>query len=389
MLAGGSSPPPRAHWPVDRPRSKISFVNAPLLRPLIALTMGDVAGIGPEVIARGWSLPALHALARPIVIGDPGVLERALALVDASARIQVVTDPLQAAPSPALVQCLALRGGFGDLSGVAPGVVDPRAGRAAYEFLTAAVDLALEGRIDAITTLPINKKALHESGVRHPGHTEILAERCRATDHAMMLYVEAPGSELGQSAAGGPEAWQGLGVVHVTLHVALKQVFTLITTDAVISKIRLADRAMRPLTGGRAPRIAVASLNPHAGEDGLFGDEEERIIRPAVEIAGREGIDVVGPLPNDTLFHHALAGAFDAVVAMYHDQGHIALKTVGFDRAVNVTLGLPITRTSVAHGTAFDIAWQGLADPSSMIAAVRVAARLVAGKLAANRTGRD
>ena len=172
----------------------------------------------------------------------------------------------------------------------------------------------------------------------------------------------------------------GLGVVHVTLHVALRQVFDLITTESVHSKIRLADSAMRPLTGGLPPRIAVSSLNPHAGEEGLFGDEELTLIGPAVLAARDEGIDVYGPFPNDTLFYHALAGEYDAVVAMYHDQGHIALKTVGFDRAVNVTLGLPIVRTSVAHGTAFDIAGKGLADPSSLIAAVRVAARIVAGR---------
>ncbi len=352
------------------------------IRPLVGLTMGDVAGIGPEVIARAWADQRLHALARPLVIGDPCVLERAVELVGGEAQIQVVREPLQAAPSQSLIPCLAVSGSRGDLSGVAPGAVDARAGRAAYEFLTAAVDLALEGRIDAITTLPINKKALHESGVRHPGHTEILAERCGVIDHAMMLYLEAPAPEAAESAGGTSTRWAGLGVVHVTLHVALKQVFDLLTTDAVASKIRLADRAMRPLLGGSAPRIAVASLNPHAGEDGLFGDEEQRIISPAVFAAAHEGIDVSGPFPNDTLFHNALRGAFDAIVAMYHDQGHIALKTIGFDRAVNVTLGLPIVRTSVAHGTAFDIAWKGVADPSSLIAAVRVAARYEAGKCA-------
>jgi 4-hydroxythreonine-4-phosphate dehydrogenase len=161
--------------------------------------------------------------------------------------------------------------------------------------------------------------------------------------------------------------------------VALRDVFDLLTIPSIASKIRLADQAMRPLTNGRAPRIAVTSLNPHAGEDGLFGNEEQTIIRPAVELVRREGVNVEGPLPNDTLFYHALQGQYDAVVAMYHDQGHIALKTVGFQRAVNVTLGLPIVRTSVAHGTAFDIAWKGLADPSSLISAVRVAAQLVAG----------
>jgi 4-hydroxythreonine-4-phosphate dehydrogenase len=351
-------------------------------RPLVGLTMGDVAGIGPEVIARGWLEPRLHDLARPLVIGDPAVLERAVALVDAhsSTRVQVVARPEEADPSPRLIPCLAVADGPGDLPQVAPGVVDARAGRAAHNFLTTAARLALDGRIDAITTLPLNKLALHLSGVSHPGHTEILAEYCGARHHAMMLYLATEARGDGRSATGPARRGTGLGVVHVTLHVALKRVFELMTTEAVLSTIRLADQAMRPLTGGMPPRIAVSALNPHAGEDGLFGDEERTIIAPAVDRASREGTDVAGPFPNDTLFHHALSGAYDAVVAMYHDQGHIALKTAGFDRAVNVTLGLPIVRTSVAHGTAFDIAWKGLADPSSLIEAVRVAARIVAGK---------
>ena len=175
--------------------------------------------------------------------------------------------------------------------------------------------------------------------MNHPGHTEILAEFCGAADHAMMLYLETDAATASGSPAPPARRGTGLGVVHVTLHVALKRVFELMTTEAVLAKIRLADRAMRPLTGGAAPRIAVSALNPHAGEDGLFGDEEQTIISPAVELGRHEGIDVAGPFPNDTLFYHALAGAYDAVVAMYHDQGHIALKTAGFDRAVNVTLG--------------------------------------------------
>jgi len=357
-------------------------MNDPAQRPLIGLTMGDVAGIGPEVIARGWADPRLHALARPLVIGDPGVLGRALALVGGRARmrVQVVQTPEEADPSAVLIPCLNVQGSHGDLSEVAPGTVDPRAGRAAFDFLAMAIDLALDGRIDAITTLPLNKQALHQSGVSHPGHTEILAERCGVVDHAMMLYLETNASVGSESGTREKRRGSGLGVVHVTLHVALRQVFALLNRDSVLSKIRLADQAMRPLTGGLPPRIAVASLNPHAGEDGLFGDEEQEIIGPAVINGRREGIDVSGPFPNDTLFQHALAGGYDAVVAMYHDQGHIALKTIGFERAVNVTLGLPIVRTSVAHGTAFDIAWKGLADPSSLIEAVRVAARIVAGK---------
>jgi 4-hydroxythreonine-4-phosphate dehydrogenase len=334
--------------------------------------MGDVAGIGPEVIARGWSDPALHSLCRPLVIGDPDVLRRATELVSGTGSPVVIDQPEVAEPSPRVIPCLAPDQAIRSLRllDVPAGRVDDRAGRAAYDFLRKAIDLALSGRVDAITTLPLNKEALRLAGVEHPGHTEILAERCGVSDHAMMLYL----------AGGDPRESSGLGVVHVTLHVALRDVFGLLTEVAVLSKIRLADRSMRPLTGGRRPRVAVSSLNPHAGEHGLFGDEEIRIIGPAVKRARAEGTDAEGPFPNDTLYHHALSGAYDAVVAMYHDQGHIALKTAGFRRAVNVTLGLPIVRTSVAHGTAFDIAWQGIADPSSLIEAVRVAARLVAGR---------
>jgi 4-hydroxythreonine-4-phosphate dehydrogenase len=347
--------------------------------PLVGLTMGDVAGIGPEVVVRGWLDPALHAMARPMVIGDPGVLRRALKVVAAGRplEIQVIDAPEDARPSPDTIPCLPVRGPFSDLLDVRPGKVDRRAGLAAYEFLNTAIDLALAHRIDAITTLPLNKQGLHEAGVNHPGHTEILAEKCKVPDHAMMLYLEI--DRRAQDSTSEPDSGSapGLGVVHVTLHVALRRVFELLSRESILSKIRLADRAMRPLTGRARPRIAVTSLNPHAGEEGLFGDEERTLIRPAVEDASREGLDATGPLPNDTLFYHALNGAYDAVVAMYHDQGHIALKTVGFRRAVNVTLGLPIVRTSVAHGTAYDIAWQGRADASSLIAAVRVAARLV------------
>jgi 4-hydroxythreonine-4-phosphate dehydrogenase len=342
--------------------------------------MGDVAGIGPEVIVRGWADERLHALARPLVIGDPTVLKRALKLVGnpTHAHVEPITEPEQAEPSPAVIPCLNIAMNGDDLVAVAPGIVDARAGRAAHAFLTTAARLALDGRIDAITTLPLNKQALHQSGVGHPGHTEILAEYCGVADHAMMLYIETDAQNRTEPSGIPARRGSGLGVVHVTLHVALKRVFELLTTEAILSKIRLADRALRPLTNGLAPRVAVASLNPHAGEDGLFGDEERVVIAPAVVIARGEGIDTSGPLPNDTLFQQALGGAYDAVVAMYHDQGHIALKTAGFRRAVNVTLGLPIVRTSVAHGTAFDIAWKGLADPSSLIEAVRVAARLTA-----------
>jgi 4-hydroxy-L-threonine phosphate dehydrogenase PdxA len=186
----------------------------------------------------------------------------------------------------------------------------------------------------------------------------------------MMLYIGPPTASSDA----------GLGVLHATLHVPLRRIFDLLTVPAIEEKILLADRSLRPLTGGRSPRVAVAGLNPHAGEGGLFGDEESRIIAPAIARARAAGIDVSGPITADTLFCRALAGEFDVVVAMYHDQGHVALKTLGFDHVVNVTLGLPIVRTSVAHGTAYDIAWSGRARTSSLIEAVRVAARLVVGR---------
>jgi 4-hydroxythreonine-4-phosphate dehydrogenase len=337
-------------------------------RPLVALTMGDVAGIGPEVIARAWAEEPLRALARPFVVGDSATLRRAVALLGTGAVVKTIAGPEDAEPTAGVIPCLDATDQ--DLTTIRPGVVDARAGRASSDFLVAAIDLALAGRVDAIVTLPLQKEALQLAGVPHPGHTEILAERCQASEHAMMLYLQAP--------EGSPRP--GLGVVHATLHVPLRRVFDLLTVDAVAAKIRLADEALRPLTGGRAPRVAVAGLNPHAGENGLFGDEERIIIAPAVARCVAEGIDSTGPIAADTLFARALAGEFDAVVAMYHDQGHVAIKTVGFDRAVNVTLGLPIVRTSVAHGTAFDIAWQGKAQTTSLVEATRVAARIVAGK---------
>ena len=341
-------------------------------RPSVALTLGDVAGIGPEVVALAWADPRLHALARPFVVGDAATLRRALDLAGRgrAVAVEAIADPADSRPGPGVIPCLEVAGA--DVAGVRPGLVDARAGDAAARWLVGAIDLALLRRVDAIVTLPLHKESLHRAGVPHPGHTEILAERCGVPDHAMMLY-------LPDDATGG-----GLGVVHATLHVALRRVFDLLTVESVLGKIHLADRALRPLTGGRAPRVAVAGLNPHAGENGLFGSEEVEVIAPAVERARRAGVDVVGPIAADTLFGRAVGGEFDAVVAMYHDQGHVALKTIGFSRAVNVTLGLPIVRTSVAHGTAFDIAWRGRAvDTSSLIAAVRVAAQIVAGRRAA------
>ncbi len=266
--------------------------------------------------------------------------------------------------SPDLIPCLPC--GNDDILAAQPGAIDPRGGQAAYDALLTAAKLAIDGQVDAIVTAPLHKAALWRAGHHYPGHTELLAELCGVRDFAMMLYLPMSPPH-------------GLGVVHVTLHMALADVFKNLTPKAILAKAQLVDRIMNELEG-RRPRIGVCALNPHAGEEGLFGDEETRVIRPAVESAKHAGLKIDGPFPTDTLMARARDGEFDAIVAMYHDQGHIAIKLLGMHRAVNITLGLPIIRTSVAHGTAFDLAWQGRAETTGMIEAVRVAARLAATK---------
>ncbi len=337
-------------------------------RPLIALTMGDPAGVGPEIVAGAWSETVIHQWCRPMVVGHPEILRRAVSLWQVPISVLEIASPDEAQPSPDVIPCL--RCGSDEVLDVKPGTVDPRAGQAAYDALVVAATLALEGKVQAITTSPLHKEALHRAGHHYPGHTELLAKMCGVDDFAMMLYL-GPDEEII-----GPA---GLAVVHVTLHTALRSVFEQLDEASILAKARLADQIMTRLKGSR-PRIGVCALNPHAGEGGLFGDEEQRIIRPAVQRGLAEGLMLEGPLPADTLMVQARDGRFDAVVAMYHDQGHIALKLLGMHRAVNVTLGLPIVRTSVAHGTAFDIAWQRRAEVSSLIEALRVAARLVPGK---------
>ncbi len=337
-------------------------------RPLIALTLGDPAGVGPEIVAGAWMETVIHQWCRPMVVGHPEILRRAVSLWQVPLTVVEIDSPDQAQPSPDVIPCL--RSGSDDVLDVKSGTIDPRAGQAAYDALVVAAKLALAGKVQAITTSPLHKEALHRAGHPYPGHTEMLAEMCGVDDYAMMLYL-GPDEELLGAA--------GLAVVHVTLHTALRSVFAQLNEESILAKARLADRIMTRLKGSR-PRIGVCALNPHAGEGGLFGDEEQRIIRPAVQRGLAEGLDLEGPLPTDTLMVRARDGHFDAVVAMYHDQGHIALKLLGMHRAVNVTLGLPIVRTSVAHGTAFDIAWQRRAEVGSMIEALRVAAKLAAGE---------
>ena len=333
--------------------------------------MGDPAGVGPEIIAGSWTETVIHDWCQPVVVGHPEIMRRAVKLWKLNLKVVEIDAPSSARPSPDVLPCIPC--GSDDVLGVKPGQVDERAGHAAYESIAAATRLALEGKVDAITTAPLQKEALFRAGHEYPGHTELLAHICGVEDYAMMLY-------LGPNEDQTPSA--GLAVVHVTLHTALRNVFTELNEDSILSKARLADQFMSRLlkssngSPSARPRIGVAALNPHGGEGGLFGDEEDVIIRPAVERGRAEGMLLDGPMPVDTLMVHARDGKYDAVVAMYHDQGHIALKLLGMHRAVNVTLGLPIIRTSVAHGTAFDIAWRRRAETGSMIEALRVASAL-------------
>jgi 4-hydroxythreonine-4-phosphate dehydrogenase len=337
-----------------------------MAKPKIAITLGDPAGIGPEIIVGAWSNAAVHDFCAPLVIGHPGVLQRAVELLKSPARVVVIDTPDKARAARDVIPCLPA--GSDDAAATGAGKIDPRGGQAAYDALITAARLALDRQVDAITTAPLSKAALHLAGHNYPGHTELLAELCGVPEVAMMLYL-GPGGEVRGSA--------GLAIVHVTLHMALANVFAALSSEAVLSKARLVSQFMQRMKDA-LPRVGVCALNPHAGEDGLFGNEEATIIAPAVELGKREGHDLTGPLPADTLIRRARDGEFDAVVAMYHDQGHIAMKLLAMHRAVNVTLGLPIVRTSVAHGTAFDLAGQGRAESAGMVEALRVAAKLVA-----------
>ncbi|HTN75195.1 MAG TPA: 4-hydroxythreonine-4-phosphate dehydrogenase PdxA [Pirellulaceae bacterium] len=341
-------------------------------KPLLAITMGDPAGIGPETIAGAWRQTAFHDLCRAVVIGRPQIMQRAANLFGDSIRIVEVSDIAQVESNPTTLPCLAC--GSSEADDTPPAQIDARGGQAAYDALRLATDLALTRIVDAIVTAPLHKAALHAAGHYYPGHTELLAELCGVPEVAMMLYL-AHGERV--------QGRVGLGVAHVTLHTALRKVWDELTEDHILAKAHLADAVTKAFLHAQGfpaserPRIGVCALNPHAGEQGLFGDEEIQIIGPAVERGRAQGLNLTGPLPTDTLMTRAASGEFDAIVAMYHDQGHIALKLLDMYRAVNITLGLPIIRTSVAHGTAFDLAWQGKGHTRGMVEAVRVAAQLV------------
>ncbi|MFB3881814.1 MAG: 4-hydroxythreonine-4-phosphate dehydrogenase PdxA [Armatimonadota bacterium] len=333
-------------------------------RPLLAITMGDPAGVGPEVVVAALGSRRARAAGRALVIGDGRALARAAASRGAVFTPRTVSGAREALTGRSPICLLDLRNA--DPDQISLGQLSAAAGRAAADYIEKAVELARAGEVAAVVTAPINKEALRKAGVAHPGHTEMLAALCGVKRVGMMLVHGE------------------MRVSHVTTHLALRDACEIITQERVLSAIRLTDEALCRMGTARA-HIAVAGLNPHAGEGGLFGEEEIEVIAPAVEAARAEGINATGPLPPDTVFARHRAGEFDAVVAMVHDHGHIAMKTVGFRKrkgggltsaGVNVTLGLPIIRTSVDHGTAFDIAGKGIADPTSMVEAIVLAARM-------------
>ena len=321
------------------------------LAPL-ALTLGDAAGIGPEIVIK------LHLAGLPapcVVYGDAGALRRAVAALEAPLRVIELTDVSTLATYALEVGCLFVRPTYPALPDNLPlGRVDARAGQSAYDALCLAIDDALLGKVRAIVTAPLNKEAMHAAGLDFPGHTEILAQRSGTPDVAMMLVNDR------------------LRVILATIHIALSEVSPTLTTALELRTIELAQQACQAM-GIATPRIGVAGLNPHAGEHGKFGREDLDIIAPAIAQAQARGIKASGPWPGDTLFMRARLGEFDICVAQYHDQGLIPIKYLGIDQGVNITVGLPFVRTSVDHGTAFDIAGKGIADPSSLREAFEMA----------------
>ena len=329
-------------------------------KPRLALTVGDPAGIGPEVAAKALADPEILSLADFVVFGD-----RRLWLLPSGESLarfpfcHTTIDHFRAATATpsgvTLVEFPAL-----DYAAMPLGRITPAAGEASIQYLLAAIAAVQAGRLDGVVTGPISKEAIHLAGYPWPGHTELFAEKFAAPDVAMMF-------------AGGP-----FRVVLVTIHMSLADVLRTLSTEGILRTIRLADAALKKFFAIKLPRLGVCGLNPHAGENGQFGDEEKRIIEPAIMMARQHGIDATGPFPADTLFIKALQGHYDLVVAMYHDQGLIPVKLLDFNGTVNLTLGLPIVRTSPDHGTAFDIVGKNKADPSSMKAAIQMAAAIAA-----------
>lgn len=319
----------------------------------IAITMGEPGGIGPEVIVKALSFAGIRDCCVPVVIGNAEVMKDAVRLTGLPLKVKSISGLSESKPCSGIIEVLEVK----TPSSFKENVPSKNAGRAVVSYIKKAVELALREEISAIITAPISKESLKMAGCKWPGHTELLAELTKTKNYAMMFVSDK------------------LKVVLATIHIPLKNVPKLIKENLVLKTITLAERGMKML-GVDAPRIAVAGLNPHAGEAGILGDEEIKAIIPAVKRAREMGFNVAGPFPPDVIFHKAYNGDFDIVVCMYHDQGLIPFKVLAFDTGVNMTVGLPIIRTSPDHGTAFDIAWQNKANPSSMIEAIKLAAKI-------------
>ncbi|MCK4767839.1 MAG: 4-hydroxythreonine-4-phosphate dehydrogenase PdxA [Desulfobacula sp.] len=322
--------------------------------PIIGITMGDPVGIGPEILVKALNDPKLYALCKPVVIGDSHIIKQALKLLNVTRHINIIDDPRQGNYLFNTVDLMDISDIDMDCSDLSGPTVET--GTAMQDYIIKGINLALNNHISGLVTCPITKTALKLAGSQFHGHTELLAHRTNTKDYAMML------------------AGKKLKVVLVTIHIPLSQVSARLTMEGIIKKIKLAHTSLKERFGITTPKIAVAGLNPHAGESSMFGREEEDIIAPAVRLAKEEGLIVSGPLPPDTVFYQAVNGRYDAVICMYHDQGLIPFKLIHFKDGVNTTIGLPIIRTSVDHGTAYDIAWKGIADPSSLTQAIKMAA---------------
>ena len=327
-------------------------------RPVIAITMGDPCGIGPEIIVKALQSPEVWNSSIPLVIGDRTALERALSVCDSPLKIREVHSASDARTVPELTIPLLALSHLAETD-IAYGAPSVAAGDAVYRYICHAAQLCLGGQVSAMVTAPISKEAMHRAGHDYPGHTELLAELCGTDNFVMMLAGDI------------------LRVSLVTIHEALHDVPRLVTFEQVLKTIRVTAEGVARLTGTTSPRLAVLALNPHCGEAGKFGTQETEIIVPAITAACKEGIRAEGPLSADTLFHFAQQGTYDGVVAMYHDQGLIPLKMLHFDDAVNITLGLPIIRTSVDHGTAYNLAGTGSASEKSLLAALRMAIKMI------------
>lgn len=322
-------------------------------KPLLAITMGDPAGIGPEIAIKALSFPEIQKISNPLIIGDKKIIQKTMKIVKAySFDLRAVSKIEDARFSRRVINVLDLNNI--DLSKFKIGKLSSQCGRAAVEYIFKAIELAKAKKIKGIVTCPINKEAIRKAGFKYQGHTEILADKTKSKKYAMMFVSDT------------------LWVVLATTHLPLKDVSKALNKRGILETILLTNEFIYKLRK-KKPKIGVAGLNPHAGESGIFGKEEQKVIKPAIDEARKRGIDVQGPISPDAIFYLEKLGMFDVVVAMYHDQGLIPLKLLSFNRSVNVTLGLPIIRTSVDHGTGFDIAGKGWANPQSLIQAIKVA----------------